>query len=238
MSCRNRIARIVPLMLLALMAFQPWIEAGEQIPGQKPMPMIEGAFQFSSGAWADYDMYDKAKQQGYRMKFVTLTREFRQGQPHIWMEIGIEMPDQPRVVTRILAEETTSGPGEVREVIVQMDGHKPFSIPKSFLKDDEKEVGQLQPFMSQEKLERRTVTHNGRTFEVWHVQAVDEQGLRMTAEVSESLPPLGIYQADTAEMNMRLVAHGLGAQTAIQGEPMDFWLWIMDQIGSALSGGK
>ncbi|MBM9536229.1 hypothetical protein [Desulfobulbus alkaliphilus] len=238
MTCRTMMFRVFPLILLAFMAFQPWIEAGEQIPGQKPMPFIEGAFQFTPGAWADYVMYDKTKQQGYRMRFATLTREYRQGRTHIWMEIGIEIPDQPRVATRILAEETTAGPGEIREVIVQMDGHKPFNVPKSFLKDSGKEVGRLQPFMREEKPERRTVTRNDRSFDVWHVQAVDAQGLRMTAEVSEFLPPLGIYRADTAEINMRLVDHGLGAKTAIQGEPMSLWLWIMDQVGSAFSTEK
>ena len=229
------ISRAAVLVVSALVLLLGMAHATEQVPGQKPMLVIDDAFQFNPGAWADYQMYDKAKQESYRMKFATLTRESRQGRPHIWMEIDIAMPDQPRVVTRILAEETKAGPGDPQEVIVQMDGHKPFTVPQSFLKDDDQEVGQIQGYGNVKKLENRHLTVNGRSFSVWHIQAEADDGTEMTAEVSEELPPLGIFKAETPEMTMTLLDWGMGAQTAIQGTPMNFWMWIIDQIGSALS---
>lgn len=232
-------SRTALMVVSALVLILGMAHASDQVPGQKPMLVIEDTFQFYPGAWADYQMYDKAKQESYRMKFATLTRESRQGKSHIWMEIDIAMPDQPRVVTRILAEETTAGPGDAQEVIVQVDGHKPFTIPQSFFGDSkESEVGQIQTFSNVERLESRTITHNGRSFTAWHVKSLDENGRRMTADVSEELPPLGIYAAETPDMTMNLQEWGIGATSGITGEPMNFWMWIIDQIGSAFSDGK
>ena len=48
------------------------------------------------------------------------------------MEVDIRMEGQPRVVTRFLAEETDSGPGELKKVIVYVEGHTPFNVPKKY----------------------------------------------------------------------------------------------------------
>jgi len=56
----------------------------------------------------------------------------------------------------------------------------------------------------------------------------------VSATVSDELPPIGIYQADTASACLTLDDWGLGATTRIQGTAIPFWLWIREQVSKGL----
>ena len=95
--------------------------AADAIPGQRTMFMVPEIFLFSPGTWAEYNLLDRETQESYRMWFAVLERENHKGTPCIWMEVDIRLDGQPRVVTRFLAEETDSGPGELKKAIVSVE---------------------------------------------------------------------------------------------------------------------
>jgi hypothetical protein len=112
-----------------------------EIEGQRPMMIVGDAFQFIPGAWSSYYVHDRAKKEYYRMYIATLERLTRDGKSCSWMEVGVTPEKDPAVVTRFLVEETRSGPGEILDVIVQVQGYSPFTVPESFYRGEEKDVG-------------------------------------------------------------------------------------------------
>lgn len=222
---------LAPLILIALAPDPP-----KTIPGQKTLILIDETFRFISGSWAAYDIRDKTKNETYRMTISVLERVERKGKPMSWMEIEVETPGNPRVVTRLLAEETREGPGELEEVIVQPEGYAPFRVPRRFFdkkgKDDE--VAAVAPARVVKRVERRRLTRQGRQIEVIEVEAEDAAGKPLKAEVSEEVAPIGVCHAENSEIAMELADWGMGAKTRVSGTPRNFYLWVFEQIGKGL----
>lgn len=228
--------RLIPIIALtASLCLPATVSAAEKaIPGQQSMVILEGSFQFIPGSWADYTILDKAKNETYRMLMSVLEQENYKGLPCRWLEIEVAMKDQPMVVTRFLATETKNGPGDLQKAIVQVEGYSPFSVPRKFLQGQDQEVGKVEPARVVKRLERKTLSHLGKTIQAWVVEAQTAQGKNVSAVVSEELPPFCIYQAETEETRMTVNDWGLGALTRIKGEPTSFFLWILEQIGREL----
>ncbi len=93
-----------------------------------------------------YFIHDREKKEYYRMYIATLERLNCDGRACSWMEVGMTPEKDPAVVTRFLVEETRNGPGELLDVIVQVQGYSPFTVPKSFYEGEatDKEVGNFQ----------------------------------------------------------------------------------------------
>jgi hypothetical protein len=233
-------SRIAAWALLAGLAAGGMLLAEEKVPGQKPLVIIADTFQFVPGAWARYNVYDKEKKEAYDLYFAVLGREEKDGQACAWIEVDVRIKDQPRVVTRFLALETPQGPGDVKNVIVQVEGYSPFTVPKKFLKPDQGkgQVAQLKPARVVKKLERRAVGPVGRRVQAWVVEAVTDDGQEVKAVVSEELPPIALYEAESPALRMTAVDWGLGARTRITGEPVPFWLWLMEQVEKGMAGDK
>ncbi len=210
------------------------LESKQTIPGQQPMVILEGNFQFIPGSWADYTIRDKTKNETYRMLMSVLEQENYKGLACRWLEIEVAMKDQPTVVTRILATETKNGPGDLQKAVVQVEGYSPFSVPRKFLQGKDQEVAKVEPAKVVKRLERKTIRHQGKTIQAWVVEAQTAQGQDISAVVSEELPPFCLYDAETEAMRMTVNDWGLGATTRIQGEPTSFFLWILEQIGRGL----
>ncbi len=228
--------RLIPLFILAITLSLPAAapEAKQNIPGQQPMVIIEGNFRFIPGSWADYTILDKAKNETYRMLMSVLDQENYKGLPCRWLEIEVAMKDQPTVVTRILATETKNGPGDLQKAVIQVEGYSPFSVPRKFLQGKDQEVAKVEPARVVKRLERKTLSHLGKTIQAWVVEAQTAQGENVSAVVSEELPPFCLYQAETEDTRMTVNDWGLGAKTRITGEPTSFFLWIIEQIGRGL----
>ncbi|HEX9901555.1 MAG TPA: hypothetical protein VGB72_01715 [Acidobacteriota bacterium] len=209
-------------------------EAKKTIPGQQSMVIIEGNFQFIPGSWADYTILDKAKNETYRMLMSVLDQENYKGLPCRWLEIEVAMKDQPTVVTRILAAETKNGPGDLQKAVIQVEGYSPFNVPRKFLQGKDQEVAKVEPARVVKRLERKTLSHLGKTIQAWVVEAQTAQGQNVSAVVSEELPPFCLYQAETEDTRLTVNDWGLGAKTRIIGEPTSFFLWILEQIGREL----
>jgi len=228
-----------PITVLALVAALSLpaaaTESQKTIPGQQPMVIIEGNFQFIAGSWADYTILDKAKNETYRMLMSVLEKETYKGLPCRWLEIEVAMKDQPLVVTRFLATETKNGPGDLEKAVIQVEGYSPFNVPSKFLKGKDQEVAKVEPAKVVKRLERQTIRHMGKSIQAWVVEAQTAQGQNVSAVVSEELPPFCIYQAETDDTRMTVNDWGLGAKTRIQGEPTSFFLWILEQIGRELN---
>jgi hypothetical protein len=229
--------RLIPIIALtASLCLPAAVSAAEKaIPGQHPLVILEGNFQFLPGSWADYTILDKAKNETYRMLMSVLEQENYKGLPCRWLEIEVAMKDQPTVVTRILATETKNGPGDLQKAVVQVEGYSPFSVPRKFLQGKDQEVAKVEPAQVVKRLERKTLSHLGKTIQAWVVEAQTAQGKNVSAVVSEELPPFCIYQAETEDTRMTVNDWGLGALTRIKGEPTSFFLWIIEQIGRELN---
>lgn len=235
---KTHAALILFLSFFVLIAVVLPASAEQQIKGQRPMLVIDDTFQFIPGTWAKYAIRDKKRQQDYEMIMAVLDRERRGGMDCSWMEVTIRAEDTPEVVTRFLVPMTSRGPGKPLAAIVQMEGYDPFTVPDSFMEGDDAEVGQRQTFHLVKKLETRTIqTRKGKTVKLWQADAVNDRGEHITAWVSDELPPLGLYEADTPEAAMHIKSWGTDARSGIRGEPMNFYLWLTSVVSKAISEG-
>jgi len=214
--------------------FVPQGQAAE-VEGQRPMMIVGDAFQFTPGAWSSYYVHDRAKKEYYRMYIATLEKLTRDGKPCSWMEVGVTPEKDPAVVTRFLVEETRSGPGEILDVIVQVQGYSPFTVPESFYKGEKKDVGDFKGAAVARRIARQVIPIGGRNVNAWNVEAVDAGGGTMEALVSEEVAPIGVIMAESPQIGMYLSDWGGGAKSKIEGTPVNFYVWLMMQMGGALT---
>lgn len=232
---------LTTLFGLVLVATTPLAAADKPVPGQKPLILVNGVFRFVHGSWATYTIQNLANKESYRMRIAVLEQKLKKKKgkkiPYSWMEIEVEMPEQPSVVTRILTQETPEGPGELETVIVQVKGMDAFSVPKRFFKEKpnapKPPVAQFRPARQVKQLVKKRYTHRGKIFQAWSLEAVDDSGKPMRAVVSEELAPIGVYQAQSGDTRMELVDWGDGAQTRIRGTVYPFWLWLAGEVSKA-----
>jgi hypothetical protein len=222
------------ILSLLICLSSPGAQAAD-IQGQRPVMFLSDVFQFVPGAWSSYYMHDKVKNEHYRVWISTLEKEKGAKRPASWMEIEVTMEKNPPVVTRLLVEETPRGPGELLEVIVQMKGYSPFTVPRKYYDGAEKEVGQFQTGHTVKRLAQRTFRYRDRDVKVIDVEAADAKGKKVSAIVSENVLPIGVVMAENEEIGMYLDNWGGGSESRIEGPPMNFYLWLMMQLGEGLT---
>jgi hypothetical protein len=223
------------LLLIFLAACLPAGEvSGAGIEGQKPMMVIGDVFHFTPGSWAVYRINDRVKNEKYRMYISVLEKTRYNEKPCSWMEVEVTPETASPVASRFLVEETKEGPGELFDVMVQVKGYSPFTVPKQLYEGKEREIGQFQSSYVAKRTARKTVTLNNRTLPVWEVEATDKKGRRIKALVSEETPPLGIVTAETEKTDVYLDSWGTDAKSRISGTPISFYLWLVMQLGRSL----
>jgi hypothetical protein len=211
--------------------------AREQIPGQKrPLVIVGDTFRFVEGSWARYVVDDLQTGETYRMTMAVLEKGRKKSTVGRWMEVDVRMPGQPGVATRFLVTETAQGPGELLEAIVQVEGMTPFSVPGRFLKaGNDQKVAPLKPAkLVRQSTEKISIPHRDGAIEAWAVDAETAEGERVQATVSLELPPITLYEATTREMRMKAEDWGLGARSAIRGEPQSFYIWLLEQVAKGM----
>jgi hypothetical protein len=67
------------------------------------------------------------------------------------------------------------------------------------------------------------------------VEAVDARGNATDALVSEEVAPIGVIMAESPLFGMYLSDRGGGAKSKMEGTPVNFYVWLMMQMGGALS---
>lgn len=226
----------MPIIILAALVLLvlPSPAGAQQIPGQRPWVVVAERFRFTPGAWATYEVTDKAAREAYRLYIATLEREKKQRRPASWMEIGVESADNPAVVTRLLAEETVEGPGKLLKVIVQAAGYAPFKVPKKYFEGEHAQVSPARTAQIAGTIDRRAVRVGSREIDAWEVEARDASGATLRAVVSETVLPLGVVEAESDDMRMVLLDWGTDARTKISGAPRPFTLWILEQIANEM----
>ena len=230
-------------VLACVFGWNPAVWAAEPAMPSQPAPMIVGAvFRFETGAWAEYDMLDKLRDQPYTLRVAVLEQEqvrrnwFSRRRPYRWMEFDVQEPGQPRVVVKGLMQELDDGPGDMRELVMQIEGYpNPLRLGPAWLRRNQEELVDVDLQWVDQRLDEREITHQGRTFTAWRVEATREDGEPVSATVSEALPPFGLYQAETPELRMTLREWGGDAQSTIQGEPLGLSRWILQQVRQAMN---
>jgi hypothetical protein len=207
----------------------------ESIPGQRPMLLLDNAFQFISGSWADYTYFDKQKNESTRLYFSILDRETVKNAPYIWMEIEAAVKDAPVVVTRVLIEEKKAGPFRIDQAIVQVQGYSPFSVPQKYLEGQDQQVGQFQTAHIVSQLAQQVIEHNGKKINAITAEAATDKGDKMSITYSLELPPIAVYQAENKDFRLSINDWGMDARSKINGPPESFLLWIMEQVNNAIS---
>ena len=207
----------------------------ENIPGQRPMLLLDNAFQFISGSWADYTYFDKQKNESTRLYFAILERETVKNAPYIWMEIEAAVKDAPVVVTRVLIEEKKAGPFRIDQAIVQVQGYSPFSVPQKYLEGQDQQVGQFQTAHIVSQLAQQVIEHNGKKINAITAEAATDKGDKMSITYSLELPPIAVYQAENKDFRLSINDWGMDARSKINGPPESFLLWIMEQVNNAIS---
>ncbi|MBF0292347.1 MAG: sel1 repeat family protein [Nitrospinae bacterium] len=243
MTGQTKTASAAIAILVAIFVCAPAVSAEpKKAPEPNKMVVIDGAFFFAQGSWGLYNYESKKDRIPGKMLFSVLNPEQRNGKRHWWMEVGVESKDKDgapiNTVTRILAEETKDGPGDIADIIVQMKGYEPFTIPSWAMQKQEKgkraDRHVITPDRS--KMTERQMTIAGKTITVLDTQAVDDKGRPIKATICLDVKPLGLVSADTDEISMSLVKWGDGAVSQIQGEPMNFVAWTALQVKKAMDG--
>jgi hypothetical protein len=205
-------------------------EGPDPMQGQKPVPIVGSEFRFVPGSWGVYTLKNVADKQEYQMRFSILDQVKQRKGKAYWMEIEIESADNPTVITRMLVPDTGNGPGDPTKAYVQIDGYRPFEIPRKYLRPDPKAkqepVGQFIPFELVGDPETKTLQWKGRSLEATTVEATDEQGRSTTVVASLDAPPLGIVKLNSPDVKMELLDWGDGAATRITGKPVGLWRWV------------
>lgn len=209
--------------------------SAQDIKGQKPVLLVDGAFQFTPRSWGSYIIHDKETDEYYLFTMAVLEDATKKGQTGTWLEIDIDTFKE-RVVTRVLVEKGRSGPGEIMAGIVWVEGLKPFSVPEKYLAGEDQEVGQFKTTQIGRKVESRTFTHDGQPLQGFLAEGVDEKGGVTRALVSTDVAPMGLIWADAPGMEMFLDDWGSGAETRIKEKPIGMFAWIMDMVARGLSG--
>ena len=231
------------MLIMGLWAAPAWAAGSEDVQGQVPLVVVKGHYNFVPGAWAEYWVEDKKLDKEYRLRFCTLEKVEYEGQKAAWLEVKVspvgksKSKGDPKVVTKILAVDTPDGPGKVLDVIVQVQGYDPFTVPENFLADQGGDAADFQTFDPEAKAREITVRFKKKKIKmkVIEVEGKDKTGRQVKAWVSEKVPPLGLIKAQTAEIEMTIQNWGLHGRSQITGEPMNFYVWIAAQVGKALS---
>lgn len=227
------VTRVLALLMMVCLIPSPAL--GQQVAGQAPMLLVGDQFQFTPGTWATYILHDKRDDTYSTLTMSVLESVRHNGQDSAWIELKVETAAE-LVVTRLLANKTPSGPGEVFEAIVYVHGLQPFRIPQRWLKGDEQEVGKASRAVITAKAAPRQMTFGGRVLEVIDVDATDETGARVVATVSAGVAPMGILTVDSTEIGMYLEDWGTGARTGIVGKPVSFVEWTATMVARGIAG--
>ncbi len=222
----------VPVLLFLISAVAAGLPAVERVPGQKPVPFIESAFQLVPGSWARYEVLDKARNETYKLSVAVLSRTSIDGKKHAWLEVSVRTAGAAPVVTRFLTEETRQGPGAPRSAVVQVRGGDPWTVPSSLLAPgpEGRRVALIRRGILTRIVAECAVCFKGRILQAWQVEARLEGGLFARGVVSEDLPPLGISDLDTEEFRMTAEDWGRGAGSEIRGTPIPFWRWLANKV--------
>jgi hypothetical protein len=225
----------VIFLQLITVFFVPAGSAGAaEIQGQRPLMVIGDFFRFIPGSWATYTIKDRVGDETFRVYVATLEKVKQNEKLFSWMEVEVMPEKAPTVITRFLVEETKDGPGELLDVTVQVKGLPPFKVPRRFYEGKEKEVGDFQNSYVAKRIARRSIVLNGKSIDLWDVRATDRKERKIVASVSEEVPPLGIVRAESEKTSMVLDKWGMDAKSKIEGKPIDFYLWLIMQIGRGL----
>jgi hypothetical protein len=221
--------KIICILMLMVLISCPTILSAEEIKGQKPMMLIGETFQFVQGSWGRYFIHDRQNNEYYQMSIAILEKERRDSKDCSWMEVEIISENNPPVVTKFLAEETKEGPGDLKEVIVQVKGYSPFIVPGSFYEGKDKEVGDFKTAHMAKRIEKNLINYKNKALNVWKVEAQDPKGKTIDALISEEVPPIGVVMVESPELGMYLDDWGINAKSKIEGTPLNFYIWLIHQ---------
>lgn len=222
------------------------VSAGAQSPPEMPQHsapvIVPDMFRFIEGTWAEYEMLDKNQNQSFTLKISILEQEqvrrtvLSRRRNYRWMEFEVHQPNQPSVVIRYLAREQATGPGELREAIIQMENiRNPLRLGSVWLRENDKDFVNAAYRWADVEQSEEEVTLQGHTFNTWRVVSEAKDGTTTaTAVVSEAIPPLGLYFAETSEIRMQLKNWGTNAQSAIRGQPLGLTSWIYRQMQDSM----
>jgi len=234
------------LSLIALLAIAGSVFAAapekDPMEGQQPIPMMGDSFQFQSNTWARYQ-FQPADQPRSELVFSILDEVRKRRGNAWWMEIEIISKETEDVVTRVLLPETEDGPGDALKAIVQIEGYRPFEVPRKYLKPNPKketeQVGEFATFTPKGKPKAKQFTCNGRTINGTSVEALDAEGRTVKVDLSPEVPPLGIVGVYGEGITMELLDWGSDASTKIEGKPVGLWRWIWGvAVTAAKEGGS
>lgn len=210
----------------------------DPMAGQQPIPMMEDEFQFKSGTWARY-RFKPVDQPQSELEFSILDKVKQRRGTAWWMEIEMKPEETDDVVTRVLLPETENGPGDALKAIVQIEGYRPFEVPRKYLKPNPKkateQVGEFAKFTPKGTPKAKHFTCNGRTVIGTTVETLDAEGRPVKVDLSPDVPPLGIVAIYGPDITMELLDWGTNAETKISGKPVGLWRWVW---GVAVSAAK
>ncbi len=216
--------------LMFLGAITPALAAA--IEGQRPIPMVDGAYQLTPGTWAEYSVRNLPSNTTYRLYIAVLERGTRGKVPGIWLEIGMTSTNDPGVLTRVFAEEGTNGIGRVLQATVQVEDTDPFVVPRRYLGKGDKrgKVGDFRSVTIVTNSVDELMNWKGRDVTVHKLETHDEEGRVTKIIATRDVPPLGIVLVRSLRLEMDLEDWGDGATTRLTGKPIGLYRWLWRQM--------
>ncbi len=209
------------------------------VKAQPPVPIVGSAFQFVPGTWATYKLKPADGSPGTELYFAVFEKRKRFRRVSYWMEFEVVSKDTPPVVTRMLVPDTGEGPGAAAKAYVQIEGYRPFEVPRSFLKPDPhahggQAVGQFATLKGGAVVRETWLQRKGQRLKVALVEAVDAEGRAVQVAVCEEVLPLGVVRLRSPELEMDLVDWGEGAVSKIVGKPVGLWRWLCGVVADGV----
>lgn len=214
-------------MLLPLLAH---CEGEDEVLGQRPLPYLAGAMQFTPGRWASYIIHEKAADRYYCMKVSVLEEVTEEQIKLARLEYQIINADDVEVLVRILVEEGAASPGKQREIISQVKKNLTLITPVRFFKDNGGQAGDFRALKADKHETAKSYELQGSKLTVTPATGSDENGKPLRLLLCDAIAPLGLLAVQGDDFEIYLQAWGDGAESQITGKLREHTQWTIDQM--------
>lgn len=225
----NRVSNILLIMTLILLPLFARCEGEDELLGQRPLPYLAGAMQFTPGRWASYIIHEKTTDRYYCMKVAILEKITEEQITLVRLEYQITNADDVEVLVRILVEEGAASPGKQREIISQIKKNLPLITPMRFFKDNGGQAGDIRALKAGKRETAKSFELQGNKLTVIPAAGSDDNGKALRLLLCDAVPPLGLLAVQGDDIEMYLQAWGDGSESQITGKPREHTQWIIDQ---------
>ena len=215
---------------MSLLALPALLIAATTVPAQGPaakeLPRFFGVFTPTVGAWSEYEVVEIEGGKKSTMRNAIVGKEAE----GFWYEVAITEAGTRNVVKMFLKGEPNN-PENIQRLIMKNGDQPAQEMPRDFVMMGRRMATHMfetrsggsvadQPNLKMEELGMHTVTVPAGMFNVRRNRILDASGkVLATADLADSVLPLGVVRSETEKVKLELIATGQAATSLITEEP-------------------